>query len=420
MQVASAQNRLSIIFRAFCLVLPPLSLLSQKAVVPWLLIVAAAACAVVWRAERRLPVPDRAVAMGFAALLLWCAIASFWGFDLTGSLFLVLRIGAIFTATLMLFAIARGLDDRVRENLGHWLLAGILIALGLMAVERWFGYPISEIYLGVSSEEVDLQYRLNRGTTAMVMIAWPAAAWLWQRGVVWGAVILLVAIAVMLGFMTSDAAIVGAIAGLATALVSLLLRKAGRAMVVLVTIVALAGTAPAAQEIFRRDWQEADWLDGSARHRVEIWNYTADLIGRKPLTGWGFDAARAIPNARPFEQVSERQLLPLHPHNAPLQILLELGAVGAAIVFALLMLLVGRIEGLSRPERVCGQALFVSTLAIAYTAYGLWQNQWLAMMCSAALLIPLTSPALAKLSGPAVLSQAPGTAAEEPSPGARP
>ncbi len=253
----------------------------------------------------------------------------------------------------------------------------------------------------------------------MVMMAWPAAALLWQRGVVWAAIFLLVAVAVMLGLITSNAAIVGAIAGLATAVVSLLQRKAGRAMVVLVTIIALAGTTLAAQEMFQRDWRDAEWLDVSARHRVEIWNYTADLIERKPLTGWGFDAARAIAKARPFEQVGERPLLPLHPHNAPLQILLELGAVGTAIVFALLMLLVGRIEGLSKPARVCGQALFVSTLAIAYTAYGLWQNQWLAMMCSAALLIPLTSPVLAKLSAPAALSQAPDDATEDTSLGAR-
>ncbi|MHA1154254.1 MAG: O-antigen ligase family protein, partial [Alphaproteobacteria bacterium] len=345
--------------------------------------------------------PDRGIAMGFGALLLWCAIASLWGFDPLGSFFLVLRIGAIFAAALVLFAIARGLDDRVRKDLGNWFLAGMSITLGLMAVELLFGFPITEAYIGLSSEEADLRYRLNRGATAMVMMAWPAAALLWQRGIVWVAAILFVVVAAMLGLMESNAAILGAIAGLAMALVSLLQRKIGRAMVVSITIVALAGTALAAQEIHRRGWQEAAWLDKSARHRVEIWNYTADLIGRKPLTGWGFDAARAIPKARPFEQVGDLQLLPLHPHNAPLQILLELGAVGSAIVFVLLMLLAGRIEGLSRPDRVCGQAFFVATVAIACAAYGLWQNQWLAMMCSAALLIPLTSPALAKSSVPA-------------------
>ncbi len=394
MPVAPPQDWLRIIFRAFCLVLPPLSLLSQQAVVPWLLIVAVAACAVVWRAERRLPIPDRSIAMGFAALLLWCAIASLWGFDLMGSLFLLLRIGAIFTAALVLFAIARGLDDRIRENLGNWLLAGILIALVLMVVELFFGYPINEAYFGISSEEADFRSRLNRGATAMVMMAWPAAALLWRRGSVWGVAILFAAVAAMLGLMESNSAILGAIAGLAAASVSLLHRKAGRAMVVLVTIVALAGTTLAAQEMFRRDWQNAEWLDGSARHRVEIWNYTADWIVQKPLTGWGFDASRAFRKDRLSDGNGTRQLLPLHPHNAPLQILLELGAVGAAIVFVLLMLLAGRISRLPRPERICGQALFVSTLAISCAAYGLWQNQWLAMMCAAALLIPLTSPIL--------------------------
>ena len=76
MQLALSQDRLVVVFRAFCLVLPPLSLLSSQAVVPWLLIVAVAACAVVWRTDRWLPFPDRTVAMGFAALLLWSAAAS--------------------------------------------------------------------------------------------------------------------------------------------------------------------------------------------------------------------------------------------------------------------------------------------------------------------------------------------------------
>jgi O-antigen ligase len=315
-------------------------------------------------------------------------------------LVLTLRIGAIFAAGLVMFAVAQRLDDGARERLGNWLLSGILIALLLVAVELAFGYPINELATGLSSDQADLQSRLNRGATALVMMVWPAAALLWRRGAAWGALLLLAVVAVALHLMTSGAAVLGAVAGGATAVLALSHPKAGRVVIVSAVVLALAGMSFVAKEIYRRDWQDAEWLDGSARHRVEIWNYTADLISRKPLTGWGFDASRAIPKARPFEQVGKNQLLPLHPHNAPLQILLELGVVGAVIVFVLLMLLVGRIEGLPRPARVCGQALFVSTLAIACTAYGLWQNQWLAMMFSAALLFPLTSPALATSSPP--------------------
>jgi O-antigen ligase len=226
----------------------------------------------------------------------------------------------------------------------------------------------------------------------MAMIVWPAAALLWRRGRVWAALILCAAVVIILSQMASGAALLGVVAGGLTAAVALTHRKAGRALLVVATIVALAGTALAANEIARRDWQDAEWLDFSARHRVEIWNYAIGLIEQKPLTGWGFDASRDFKDRRLIDERGERQLMPLHPHSAPLQVLLELGVVGAAIVFVLLILLTGRIEGLSKPSRVCGQALFVSTLAIACTAFGLWQNQWLAMMWSVALLIPLTSP----------------------------
>jgi O-antigen ligase len=88
--------------------------------------------------------------------------------------------------------------------------------------------------------------------------------------------------------------------------------------------------------------------------------------------------------------------MPLHPHNAGLQILLELGVPGVVLALVLLWILAARLERLRGPPRVCGQALFVATLAIASTAYGIWQNQWLALILSAALLIPLTFQASAQ------------------------
>jgi O-antigen ligase len=251
------------------------------------------------------------------------------------------------------------------------------------------------------------------------MMVWPAVALLWRRGIVWGAMILLTVVAVMLNLMASGAAVLGVLAGGFTALVAVTHRKAGRVAIVSAMVLALAGMSLAAKEVYRRDWQNAEWLSGSARHRVDIWNNAARLIEQKPLTGWGFDAARAFTKMDPSRDRGSWQMMPLHPHNAPLQVLVELGVVGVVLVLGLLLLVVGRLEGLPKSSRVFGQALFASTLAIAFVAYGLWQNQWLAMIFSAALLVPLTSSAPAKPSAPPAGSPASGAAADGPSPETR-
>lgn len=84
--------------------------------------------------------------------------------------------------------------------------------------------------------------------------------------------------------------------------------------------------------------------------------------------------------------------MPLHPHNGGLQILLELGAIGGAIALVLMWLLIKRLDALPSPvSRNFATALVATTLTIASISFGLWQNQWLAMMISAALMIPLTT-----------------------------
>lgn len=84
--------------------------------------------------------------------------------------------------------------------------------------------------------------------------------------------------------------------------------------------------------------------------------------------------------------------MPLHPHNGGLQILLKLGAIGGAIALVLMWLLIKRLDALPSPvSRNFATALVATTLTIASISFGLWQNQWLAMMISAAFMIPLTT-----------------------------
>ena len=70
--------------------------------------------------------------------------------------------------------------------------------------------------------------------------------------------------------------------------------------------------------------ETADAVKLSAGHRLWIWSFAGDRIAERPLTGWGLDASRSIPGGKDPIRPGETWL-PLHPHNASLQLWLELG-----------------------------------------------------------------------------------------------
>lgn len=125
-------------------------------------------------------------------------------------------------------------------------------------------------------------------------------------------------------------------------------------------------------------------------HRLLIWDFTLDRIAERPLLGWGLDTSRAIPGGkelRPIHYVvpwSDKpithpdQNLPLHPHNAVLQIWLELGLLG--IVFT--MIAVWRLLKTQLVSRGGGPmaAFIVCSMAIYCVAHGLMQSWWLALL----------------------------------------
>src|SRR6185503_20527219 len=57
--------------------------------------------------------------------------------------------------------------------------------------------------------------------------------------------------------------------------------------------------------------------------RLDYWSHAIDWIAMRPLKGWGLDASRVFGPG-----------IKLHPHNAPLQVWLELGVVGAVLAAA--------------------------------------------------------------------------------------
>ena len=129
----------------------------------------------------------------------------------------------------------------------------------------------------------------------------------------------------------------------------------------------------------------------SAAHRLMIYQFSSRKIFEKPVLGWGMDASRTIPGGREVVWLHDcayqgrapntLQLggaMPLHPHNASLQVWLELGAVGVAIFAGLLGTLVFRWqrESLPRPGRPLIAGMLTSIFVVYNTDFGLWQA-WL-------------------------------------------
>ena len=105
--------------------------------------------------------------------------------------------------------------------------------------------------------------------------------------------------------------------------------------------------------------------------RLDIWSFAAAMAAHHPLRGWGIDASRTFGIA-----------IPLHPHNAALQIWLELGAPGAALAAALTGWIAATLAVLARANpshAAAGAGALTAYLIIGGISFGVWQEWWVAL-----------------------------------------
>ena len=135
-----------------------------------------------------------------------------------------------------------------------------------------------------------------------------------------------------------------------------------------------------------------EWFSPSSAHRILIWKNTVIHIKQKVLLGSGLDATRGLYSSKDRVQYNFPSSLsnkaayqimyepiPLHPHNAVLQLWLELGAVGALIGLGILLTILRYIKHkiLLRLDQALSFGMFTTTLSLACISFGIWQGWWL-------------------------------------------
>jgi O-antigen ligase len=323
-------------------------------------------------------------AMLLGGLLVWGTASALWSVNPVRSLVVAARLSGLFAIGLALAAGA-GLVAAPRR-LTFLLLIGMAFGITMIAIELATAG-------GLSSLVSDRAYRstqLNQASISFALLVLPASALLISLGQMILATLLAAATAVTVYELAGTAAKAVLLAGLAMGLLLYRARPVVARVALAISVVAIIAAPLTFARLERLPGlgETADSFKISAGHRLLIWSFAGDRIAERPVIGWGLDASRAIPGGddpiRPGET-----WMPLHPHNAALQVWLELGAPGAAL-FALLAALVwGALARVEWPPLFAAAAGASLTIAFVgcFGTYGIWQEWWLGTLSFALFLV---------------------------------
>lgn len=293
---------------------------------------------------------------------------------------LVLQLGFYGAAVVALGSMSR----RSAWLSGRIMLVGVVLLAFVVFLDGVLQAAVYQVLHNLTEEPIrpdQAVVKVSQATYPLVLLFWPCArildAWKFRGR---NLLIALIALCTVVGahFTNADAPILAMLLGGLTWLgVRVIGKPIARALIPIVVapfifapMVVLWGVRSG---LF-------SWLHVMAPpswdHRLNIWAYTANLIVEHALRGWGIDASRTFP------------AIPLHTHNAALQLWLELGSVGAALAAAFFAWVVYRIvawTGDDRRDGAMAAGTLVSYLVIGGLSFGVWQEWWLALGAIAAI-----------------------------------
>jgi O-antigen ligase len=285
-------------------------------------------------------------------------------------LFLQLALyGAAVAAAMRLSA--RG-ADRAATVMG----VGVVALAVLVGLDALSGASVFQKIRAMTGDPIrpDLaKVKISIGCYVMAVLFWPAAMALSQRGKAPVVVLLLAGVLTASVLSSADSCLVALAAGMVVWLLIRGLGKlGGRMLIVAVAVPFVVAPIAVLWAIQSGFW---NWLHGlvppSWDARLNIWAFAAERIQDHPFRGWGLDASRTFGDA-----------IPLHTHNAQLQLWLELGAVGAALVGAFFCWLAYGASRAAEEDRRCAAmsgAALTSYLVIGALSFGVWQEWWIAV-----------------------------------------
>jgi len=341
-------------------------------------------------------------------LLAWMLASGAWSLDGEASAAVMLRLAVLASGGFVLVTSFALLPlERLRVPLRAFAL-GLSAAGAVVAVDLASGGHLALFLHQPGLDGIDPALAYGRAATLNAILTVPVLVGLWRLGDRRSAAayMLLTTIAILeTSSLSAKIALAAGLLALATVLILPRVRWIALALLGLAAVaLPLVFPVPLNAEV-------TCWLADhkpSALHRLEIWGFVAEHIEQRPIAGWGLDAARRLPGGtsqvtihhcdaadRPDGISWASQTLPLHPHNAILQVWLELGGIGVALSFGPLIFAIW--QAFRRPawRTQPAQAMIAGTTAAAVSvglvSFGIWQEWFLSGLFIAAAFVALAA-----------------------------
>ncbi|MCH7550172.1 MAG: DUF1674 domain-containing protein [Proteobacteria bacterium] len=413
--ISSSKFYFEHVLGAAALLFVPMAILLAKGIAP---VFAAAGLAVLVLGlvrNRAVPLDPGPVIWSLGVLCVWALLTVLWSITPAETVKTGLSLAATFFGGAVLFGAGAGLDGRQKEIFRTGLVFGGAAGFGLIAIEYITDAGLSRFLYGLAGKYLFFTkggylLALKPGLAATALFFWPWALAMRDR---FRVSITGPAIAVALGLIVYAANYAVVIALVAGGCVFVLGWWLPRFMPwALAGVVALGVVfAPLIPGLLPSPFEKGPhlrWLNPSSAQRIVIWNNAVVHIREKPVLGAGFDATRALYGKKDRvvykfpDEIAGRpwgptihEPIPLHPHNAVLQVWLELGAVGAAIILVLLLAIIRAIDRTieDRISRAAALGALTTGLVVASISFGIWQSWWLAsILLTATFMVTVLAP----------------------------
>ncbi|MGE7472641.1 O-antigen ligase family protein [Bosea sp. NPDC003192] len=328
------------------------------------------------------------IAMVVAAFLAWSLVSIGWSHNPSMS---VRAWGELVLPIVFALAIAASRQWRRSPALLRSLAVALIVASGLLVFELASGLS-QRSALGSGKM---MSFVFNRPAIVLLLLAVPTVHALWSRPAGWFdralAALLAVIVVVFVFRSDSEAAKLGTLVLVLCwifAAVAPRVALMATALAFVLTFAIAPVLGPTAERLVPSFvLNRLDVM--SAQARIDIWDSFGEVARARPVAGAGFgtSATMHLHPVAPQVSVEHRTLLEVgHPHDMPLQVWAETGAVGAGLLTLAGLLLFAWLRRLPAAELAPRLALFAAAFSIATVGHGAWQGWWIAGLGAATIL----------------------------------